>query len=188
MSVVMSFTVHEVEHVSIRCCRAHRHRRHTAPTLSRVRECRASHHARVSNPTTNARQASDRAVRRLGTLRDGGGARQRRGGGERVAGEGAGDPTAIPRTARVQASRSSLSALRSLIDRTRIRGERAAASRKRARRTGAAATVARLRRGEEPDDNGNWAVRRIVEVIRFKGRGSRVDVKVEWEGVDEQGR
>jgi hypothetical protein len=47
--------------------------------------------------------------------------------------------------------------------------------------------VTRLRKGEEPDDNGNWAVRRIVEVIRFKGRGRRVDVKVEWEGVDEQG-
>ena len=43
-----------------------------------------------------------------------------------------------------------------VIDRTRIRGERAASSRKRARRAGAAATTARLRRGEEPDDNGNF--------------------------------
>ena len=66
--------------------------------------------------------------------------------------------------------------------------ERAAASRKRARKAAKAAAVTRLRKGEEPDDDGNWAVRRIVEVIRFKGRGRRVDVKVEWEGVDEQGR
>ena len=75
-----------------------------------------------------------------------------------------------------------------VIDRTRISGERAAASKKRARKAAKAAAVTRLRKGEEPDDNGNWAVRRIVEVIRFKGRGRRVDVKVEWEGVDEHGR
>ena len=77
---------------------------------------------------------------------------------------------------------------RIVIDRTRIRGERVAASRKRARWAAQAAAVAQLRRGEEPDDNGNWAVKRIVEVIRFKGRGRRIDVKVQWEGVDKQGR
>ena len=75
-----------------------------------------------------------------------------------------------------------------VIDRTRIRGERATASRKRARRAASAAAVAQLRKGEGPDDSGNWAVRRIVEVIRFKGRGRRIDVKVQWEGVDKRGR
>ena len=74
-----------------------------------------------------------------------------------------------------------------VIDRTRIRGERVTASRKRARRAATAAAVAQLRRGEEPDDNGNWAVKRIVEVVRFKGRGKQI-VKVQWEGVDKQGR
>eukprot|EP00966_Prymnesium_polylepis_P045988 1064507-Prymnesium_polylepis.1 len=28
----------------------------------------------------------------------------------------------------------------------------------------------------------------LVEVIRFRGRGRRIDVKVQWEGVDEHGR
>ena len=69
--------------------------------------------------------------------------------------------------------------VRIVIDRTRIRGERAAALRKRARKAARAAAVTRLRKGEEPDDDGNWAVRRIVEFFRLKGRGRRVDVKVE---------
>ena len=77
---------------------------------------------------------------------------------------------------------------RIVIDRTRIRGERAAASRKRARKAASAAVVARLRKGEEPDDEGRWAVKRIVEVVRFKGRGRRIDVKVQWEGTDQRGR
>jgi hypothetical protein len=68
------------------------------------------------------------------------------------------------------------------IDRTRIRGGRAATARKRVRRAATAAAVAKLRRGQEPDDSGNWAVKRIVEVVRFRGRGRRVDVKVQWEG------
>ena len=74
------------------------------------------------------------------------------------------------------------------IDRTRIRGERAANSRKRARRAATAVAVAQLRKGLVADDGGFWAVKRIVEVIRFSGRGRRIDVKVQWEGVDERGR
>ena len=77
---------------------------------------------------------------------------------------------------------------RIVIDRTRIRNVRAAASRKRARKAASEAVVARLRKGEEPDDEGRWAVKRIVEVVRFKGRGRRIDVKVQWEGADQRGR
>ena len=75
-----------------------------------------------------------------------------------------------------------------MIDRKRIRGERAANSRKRARRAATAVAVAQLRKGLVADDGGFWAVKRIVEVIRFSGRGRRIDVKVQWEGVDERGR
>jgi hypothetical protein len=42
------------------------------------------------------------------------------------------------------------------IDRTRIRGERAANSRKRARRAATAVAVAQLRKGLEADDGGLW--------------------------------
>jgi hypothetical protein len=42
--------------------------------------------------------------------------------------------------------------------------------------------------GQEPDDGGRWAVRRIMAVRRHEGRRGRpLDVLVEWEGEDDDG-
>jgi hypothetical protein len=42
--------------------------------------------------------------------------------------------------------------------------------------------------GQEADDGGRWAVRRIMAVRRHEGRRGRpLDVLVEWEGEDSDG-
>ena len=42
--------------------------------------------------------------------------------------------------------------------------------------------------GQEADDGGKWAVRRIIAVRRLEGRRGRpLDVLVEWEGADSDG-
>ena len=42
--------------------------------------------------------------------------------------------------------------------------------------------------GQEADDGGRWAVRRIMAVRRLEGRRGRpLDVLVEWEGEDSDG-